>query len=417
MPKERSLAVVGAGAAGLCAAIWAARSGLREGRVRLYDSRTKIGAKILLSGGTRCNVTHRSVKPSDYCGGAPHFIRHVLEAFTPERTREFFSELGVELALEPTGKYFPTTGKARTVLEALLRECDRLGVELVQERKITGVRPLEGGFRLEDAEGRVVRAERVILATGGLSLPETGSDGTGLKIARELGHAIVPTHPALTPLTTSEPLWKRLAGIALHVQLSLYARGRKIREVTGSLLFTHDGFSGPAPMDLSRHYLEARKEGTPEVRVKFLPGVDEPALIQALQSGRQREGLKSVRHYLAAAYGLPMQLAELVCRLSGLSGDSRLKEVTTLQRKALLKNLLDRPLEIDGTLGYRKAEVTAGGVQLSEVRVGTLESKKVAGLHFAGEILDVDGRIGGFNFQWAWSSGHVAGRACAEALG
>lgn len=416
MRTERSLAVIGAGAAGLSAAIWAARSGAAPGRVRLYDARPKIGAKILISGGTRCNVTNVAVRPSDYCGGAPHFVKHVLAAFTPERTREFFSGLGVDLVLEPTGKYFPSTHKARTVLEALCRECDRLGVELITGRRITGVRPLERGFALDDAEGRLAHAERVVLATGGLSLPETGSDGTGLRIARELGHTLVPTIPALTPLTTAEPFWKGLAGITLNVQLSLYVRGRKAHEVSGSFLFTHEGFSGPAAMDLSRHYLRAQADGPTEVRARFLPGVDERTLIEVLRMGREREGVRSVRHYLSSGYGLPQQLVEALCQLSGLSRDQRLKDVTTDQRKALVKNLLDRALDVDGTLGYRKAEVTAGGVDLTEVRAATLESKKVPGLHFAGEILDVDGRIGGFNFQWAWSSGHVAGRSCAEAL-
>ncbi|MCG3175600.1 MAG: hypothetical protein MOGMAGMI_00533 [Candidatus Omnitrophica bacterium] len=410
------LAVIGAGAAGLSAAIWAARSGLSGESIVLLDSRQRIGAKILISGGTRCNVTNRSVRPSDYSGGPRHFVKHVLEAFPPARTRAFFAEIGVELVLEPTGKYFPTTHKAATVLEALRREVDRLGIRLETGRRILTARRLGEAWVLEDAGGAHLRAERIVLCTGGLSLPETGSDGTGLRIARDLGHTLIATTPALTPLTTQDACWKTLAGLTLEAALSLYLRGRKAHEVSGSMLFTHEGFSGPAPMDLSRHYLRAAGDQAAEVRARFLPGLDESVLIEGLRAGRDHEGLRTVRHFLTERFGLALQLSELLCRRAGLERDERLKDLTTDHRKALVRQILDCPLGVDGTLGYRKAEVTAGGVDLAEVRASTLESRIAAGLHFAGEVLDVDGRIGGFNFQWAWSSGHVAGRACAEAL-
>ena len=198
------LAVLGAGAAGLMTAVQAKRANPAP-LVVLFDSRRKIGAKILISGGTRCNVTNRGVTAADYCGGPRHFIRHVFEAFTPEATIRFFEEIGVTLVLEPSGKYFPTTHSGRTVLEALVRECERRGVKLETGVRITDIRPQRGEFECRgETESQAVSflARRVVLCTGGLSYPETGSDGTGLRLAQKLGHTIVRTAPALTPLRT-----------------------------------------------------------------------------------------------------------------------------------------------------------------------------------------------------------------------
>jgi predicted Rossmann fold flavoprotein len=368
------LAVIGAGAAGLMTAISAARNSRRKDfSLVLFDSRKKIGAKILISGGTRCNVTNRKVSPSDYNGGKRHFIQHVFEAFTPEQTLAFFEEIGVPLVLEPTGKYFPTTHSGKTVLEALMREAERLGVQLITDEKIVDV---QAGFLLSSETGKTFHARRIVLCTGGLSLPETGSDGTGLRLAEKLGHTIVRTAPALTPLLSEDEDWKALSGVTLEdVRLDFYLGGRKKASSRGGFLFTHFGFSGPAALDISRHVALADPKEKPQVIADFLPSG--PAQI------------------------LPKRFYETAKRKCGTAFPSKISHY---------------PLEVTGIYGYKKAEVTAGGVDLNEVDVSTLESKKVKGLFFAGEILDVDGRIGGFNFQWSWSTGALAGKAAVKNL-
>jgi len=403
------VAVVGAGAAGLIAAISAARA--KPGaKILLLDSRAKIGAKILISGGTRCNVTNRQVIPSDYQGAPPHAVRHVLEAFSPEKTRRFFSEIGVELVLEPTGKYFPTTHSGRTVLDALVREVRRSGV-MLETARVTGVFPRDGGFLLRGEGDFEFPTRRVILATGGLSLPETGSDGKGIEIARGLGHAIVPTFPALTPLLTDDEGWRSLSGITLEAALAFYAKGKKKASAKGSFLFTHFGFSGPSALDISRYWAAADPADEPSVEADFAPDVEIGQLGRRFEAFRKAGGARYLKTFFAEELGLPDRFAEVFLEKCGV--DPRMPVRTLKEAGRLLHLLQHAPLEVNGVYGYKKAEATAGGVDLREVRVATMESKRVAGLHFAGEILDVDGRIGGFNFQWAWSSGWIAGRAAA----
>lgn len=397
------------------ASIQAAKSG--RGLVHLYDSRKKIGAKILISGGTRCNVTNVAVKVSDYFGGAKHFIRHVFEAFTPAETIHFFKELGVELVLEPTGKYFPVTGSGRTVLDALLGEAERAGVVLETPFRVRKARPRDDHFECTGVTGEdhgketVFRARRLILCTGGLSLPETGSDGAGLEIARSLGHTIVPTAPALTPLTTQDGLWPSLSGVSLETRLDFYLKGKKTAEARGAFLFTHNGFSGPAALDISRHYTVADAGDGPMIKASFLPRLNEEILRNSLKSIADTPG--DIFRFMADRHALPRRFAETLIEKCGWTGRKRLP---VGWRSKFVQSLLNYPLEVSGVIGYKKAEVTAGGVFLNEVHVATMGSKKVKGLYFAGEILDVDGRIGGFNFQWSWSTGAIAGRSAMKSL-
>lgn len=411
------VAVVGAGAAGLMTAISTART--RTGlAVVLFDTRGKIGAKILISGGTRCNVTNAVVKPSDYEGGPAHFVQHALEAFSPKEARAFFEALGVELVLEPTGKYFPVTNSGKTVLEALTKETARLGVKLEAGRRVTRAEKQEDAFRLtvEGDEGTThVRARRVVLCTGGLSYPETGSDGTGYRVAAALGHALVPTRPALTPLLTDDPQWTSLSGVTLDARLSFYVGGRKSAERMGSFLFTHAGFSGPAALDISRFVASAPASLRPEVRASFLPRDTAPETRARLDRAASDYPHKKLKNFLANE-GLPLSLVAILAGKAGLDGEAPLRSLRDRDRGRLIHAVFEAPLGVTGVVGYKKAEVTAGGVDLKEVRVATMESRLVPGLYFAGEILDVDGRIGGFNFQWAWSTGTIAGRAAAKSL-
>jgi len=411
------IVVVGAGAAGLMAAIAAARQGPSKIKILLLDSRQKIGAKILMSGGSRCNVTHVRVTPQDYEGGPRHAVKHVLEAFTPTQTIEFFEAIGVPLVLEPTGKYFPATHSGKTVLEALLAEVERLGVMLKTGISVAEIKKTGDVFCLKGSDNHFeIAAKRVVLATGGLSYPQTGSDGAGLDIAKTLGHSIVRTTPALTPLTSTDEDWRSLSGVALDARLSFFESGKKRADRAGALLFTHFGFSGPVALDISRFVSGADPKNQFEIQASFLPSETEESLKKTWMRAIVRYPARLVRNFLTDEFSLPARFVSTFLRKTALDGSVTLKRYSTVSRGCLIHALLNCPLAVTGVMGYQKSEVTSGGVNLKEVKAATMESKIVSGLYFGGEILDVDGRIGGFNFQWAWSSGTLAGRSAAESI-
>lgn len=412
MDDSPELVVVGAGAAGLATAIFSAR--LKPGlRVVLLDGAAKIGAKILVSGGGRCNVTHEAVEAADFWGGSPHVVRRVLSALPVDRTVAFFREIGVALHVEDRGKLFPDSDSARTVLDALLGEARRLGVDLRSSHRVTALSRHDDRFRLASSGGEM-SARKVVLSTGGLSLPKTGSDGLGYQLAGSLGHTIVPTTPGLEPLLLEGDFHTPLSGIAHPVEIAVRVPGRKAAVLEGPMLWTHFGVSGPAALDASRHWQRARIEGVDvAVTANLIPGHDFPALEEKLLQLARSQPRTSFRNALSTL--LPAKVADAVLARLKLRGDTTLANVSREDRRVLVKALLEWPLPVTGGRGYTFAEVTAGGVPLSEVDPSTLESRRCPGLYFAGEILDVDGRLGGFNFQWAWSSAWVVASAIARA--
>jgi predicted flavoprotein YhiN len=425
----------GAGAAGLTAAISAARAGAR---VTLLNAHPRVGLKILMSGGTRCNVTHATVSERDFQGGSPNVIRRVLRAFPVAQTLEWFErELGVSLKLEETGKYFPTSDDAQTVLDALLAAASRAGAVLRSGERVVRLERAGAAWRAglqhvsssaEFGEGvggtgattfalpaveveEWEEADAVVLATGGLSFPRTGSDGTGYALALSLGHTLVPTVPALTPLVAVDPMCRSAQGVTLDAELAQWVEGRLESRVRGSLLFAHFGVTGPAALDLSRRW--HRAEGKPRrVTLSFAPGESYEQLERTWVDYAAANPRRGVRTWLAER--LPERVADLLTTESGLGG-AAMSQIPRERRAVLLRGLVERDIGVTGTLGYEKAEVTAGGVPLSEVDASTLESRLAPGVWLCGEILDVEGRLGGFNFQWSWSSGTVAGRAAADA--
>ncbi|MBI3268972.1 MAG: aminoacetone oxidase family FAD-binding enzyme [Planctomycetes bacterium] len=424
-PADADVAVVGAGAAGLMAAIAAGEAGAR---VLLFNAHAKVGLKILMSGGTRCNVTHERVGPESFHGGSRNAVGLVLKAFPAETTRAWFEGIGVALKVEPGGKLFPVTDSAQTVLDALVARAGAAGVRTLAGAKVTAVRRdaasagAAGTFVLETPGGSHT-ARAVILTTGGLSFPKTGSDGSGYELARSLGHSLAATTPALTPLVLAGELHTRLQGLTLPAALTLRVGGKKEATCAGSLLFTHFGLSGPAALDLSRHWLRVPEGLERRVEVHFLPGPDlrraeEPgglperaALEAAWLAAAAADPRATVQSHLTAQ--LPVRLVRELAAASGVDHARPLGQVPKDARRRLLEQVLALPVEVVSALGYEKAEVTAGGVPLSEVDPRRMASRSCPGLHLAGEILDVDGRLGGYNFQWAWSSGQVAGRAAA----
>ena len=409
---QADIAVVGAGAAGLMAAIQAGR--LAPGlAVVALDGARKLGAKILVAGGGRCNVTHERVTERDFSGSTPAAIRRVLRRFDVPEVVAFFRELGVTLRREKTGKLFPTTDRARSVLDALLHSAEASKIDLVHPWRVESLEAADGGFLLRGGSASLA-ARRVILATGGRSYPRTGSDGHGYALARGLGHSITPLLlPALVPLRLpADHFLCRLSGVAAEAEVSLRSGGgRRLARFRGPVLCTHFGVSGPAILDASRHFLHARAaDPGATLALSFRPG-EGPEDVDAALVARASEGAPR------ALQGRPPErLARALCEQAGLDPGRPLHQVPREARRRLVRSLTALPLPIVGDRGFEHAEATAGGVPLAELRLETLESRRCPGLHLCGEICDVDGRIGGFNFQWAWASGFVAGVGAASAL-
>jgi len=403
------LAVVGAGAAGLMAAVQAGRAAQGRGErlsIVALDGAATIGAKVLVAGGGRCNVTHDVVDEAAFSGSTPAAIRKVLRRFGVDATIRFFAEQGVALKREETGKLFPVTDRARTVLDALLSAARNAGVEVVHPWRVEDVSRAEGGFVLRGPAG-TISARRVILATGGRSLPKSGSDGHGFELARRLGHTTTPRIlPALVPLVLVEDCFvRRLAGVTLPAAITLRSgTGKALRSFTGSMVCTHFGISGPPVLDVSRYWLDARMDDpAAHLGVDWLPELGESGLREELA---KRGGIP-VGAVLRSR--LPERLAEALCKEAGVDRDASFHRLSREARRTLAQTVCAYRLPVTGDRGFTHAEVTAGGVPLSQTVLQTLESRVCPGLHLAGEILDVDGRIGGFNFQWAWASGFVAG--------
>ena len=412
MDDQCDIAVVGAGAAGLATGIFAAEAAPR--RVVVLDGAAKIGAKILISGGGRCNVTHDVVRPDDFNGARP-VVRNILAAFDEHATQQWFASLGVPLKREDTGKLFPVSDSARTVLDALLRRCAALGIGIREQHRVSDVALTDcGTFNIVHQHG-LLHAARVIMATGGCSLPRTGSDGGGWEIVRRLGHTVTPTFPALVPLVLQGGFHAALSGLSQPVELSTFADGALIDRRTGSLLWTHFGVSGPVVMDASRHWVIAHAGGRrAEMRCNFLPGQSFEQVERLLIDATTVRPRVSMQRLLAER--LPDRLATALLVTAGVDPGVRAAQLSRPQRRALVHTLTAFVLPVERARGWDFAEVTAGGVPLAEIDYRTMASRRVEGLHLVGEMLDCDGRIGGFNFQWAWATGYVAGRAAASAV-
>ncbi|MEM8739150.1 MAG: aminoacetone oxidase family FAD-binding enzyme [Planctomycetota bacterium] len=414
---EIDVAVVGAGAAGLFAAIFTGRAASAGTRVVAFDGAKRLGAKILIAGGGRCNVTHDVVRPDDYAAGpgsSRNAVKKVLRSFTVEETIDFFRGRGVELKREDTGKLFPTTDRARTVLNALLEACYEAGAELRTEHRVTAIKRREAhnDFQIATTRGETT-ARRVVLSTGGLALPKTGSDGFGYHLARSLGHTVTPTWPALVPLVLPQQHWlTALKGIAIDAELKITEPNRKvIKRQAGAMLLTHFGLSGPAAMDISRYFaghyekLEAKK-----LFANLLPRHTGESFEQHVIEQTRTHPRRSVLQLIQPHF--PDRLSKaLLLHGAFLDPSLPLAQLRKEDRRTLVQTLTALPLPVTADRGYAYAEVTAGGVPLSEVNLSTMASRVCPGLYLAGELLDVDGRIGGYNFQWAWCTGRLAGRA------
>lgn len=403
--------VIGAGAAGLMAAIFAA-SDARD--VVLIERTRDGGRKILISGGGRCNVLPSSLSPTQFVSdSSPNMLRRLLLSWPlAEQQRYFEQDLRIPLALEPeTGKLFPASNRARDVRDALVRRARDAGVSVRFDTLVRDVRAARpgAGWHVLLADGTHLDAAAVVIATGGLSVPQTGSEGTGLRVLARLGHTIHETYPALTPLTAVPPVHAELAGISLHVSLTApLPKGRF--ETAGGFLFTHRGYSGPAVLNMSHLPVRAHAAGQ-----------SQPVLVQwTARAASDWERL--LREQGAGTVGpllrreLPVRLADALLVAASVDPDRPLAELRREERTRIVAALARYPLPWTGHEGYRKAEVTGGGVALGEVDPRTLESRLHPGLYICGEVLDAFGPIGGYNFAWAWATGRAAGVAAGRAV-
>lgn len=397
-----SVAVVGAGAAGLVAAIFAASQGAD---VLLIERTADGGRKILISGGGRCNVLPSVPAPERFVTDSrAHLMRHMLKSWPLHEQRAFFErDLGIPLALEEaSGKLFPQSNRARDVRDGLVSLARHRGVRLQFNTLVTGIEAAAPGFTLRTPAGEIT-AMRVILATGGLSVPATGSDGTGLRIAETFGHQMVGTYPALTPLLGNPAAGHiALAGVSLNARLRAKS-GRRTVETFGGFLFTHHGYSGPSVLDISHVVtrnadVAIRAQWSPLGGREWTAEFDAPSASVASLLGRH----------------VPARLAEQLMSDAGVPADRRTSGLRRSERTALIDKLTSYDLPVTGDEGYKKAEVTGGGVALDDINRRTLESKRCPGMYLCGEILDAFGPIGGHNFAWAWATGRAAGLAATE---
>lgn len=408
--STQPIVVIGAGAAGALAAIFAAR----KGRHVLLLERTRDGGrKILISGGGRCNILPSVVDADQYVtASSANILRKLLRSWPVDQQRCFFEEeVGIPLSLEEeTGKLFPASNRARDVRDGLLRLAQVEGVSLRFGQTVVGLRPpdADASWRVILDKGDSIPAGAVILATGGLSVPATGSDGTGLRIVQQLGHTLNRTYPALTPLTAYPPSHAGLAGVSLEVQIEAPRTKPRLR-TRGGFLFTHRGYSGPAVLNVSHVAVTARADGRPgePLRVQWSAAIDAPAWEQLLIQTGSGAVVSLLRHHL------PARLAEQLLQEAQVDGSRTLSQLRREERVRLVEMLTRYPLPWTGDEGYKKAEVTGGGVPLGEVDSRTLESRIAPGLYLCGEILDAFGPIGGYNFFWAWATGRLAGLGSA----
>ncbi len=429
-PCAVDIAVIGGGAAGLLAAI---RAGELGASVVVLEKNRRAGAKILISGGGRCNVTttrEGAALLRSFRAPQDEFLRFAFKALPPARVRTWFEERGVALVEEPGEKVFPQAGRSSVVLDALLRALQGAGADL---REQCGLQALELAsveetarsgageqhrFVLQTACG-VFRARRVILATGGRSWPRAGTTGDGYKVAANLGHSISAQFAALAPLLVDDRDLRALSGLSVEdAAVSVQNADGNWQRFVAPLLFTHEGLSGPGPMDVSGE-IEAQlaAQGAAQhgvtIEIDFVAAIPEATLDQQLAAAARATD-RSVEALLPA--GLPQRLRAVLLERSGLDPAMRSSTLRREQRAALLRTLKHCAVVVRRSRGFDHAEVTRGGVALAEIDPRSMESRLMPGLHLCGEVLDIDGPIGGFNFQAAFSTGWVAGESAARGI-
>lgn len=407
---NKKVVVVGGGASGLAAAIAAAMEGAS---VTILEHTGRVGKKLLSTGNGKCNLTNLSMPEGAYRGRHPEVAAQVIEQVTVADTIKFFEELGI-LTMDKNGYIYPNSGQASSVLDVLRSETERLGVKVICDCKVTGIAGDKSKKNLRISAGKeIYQADAVILAAGSKAFPSSGSDGSGYVLAEKLGHHVIKPLPALVQLRCRETYYKQLAGVRTDVKVGLISEGKVIAEDQGELQLTDYGISGIPVFQVSRFASEALDRGKGvAARIDFLPAVSEPDLERMMEARLKRLGYKEAGEFLTGV--LNHKLSQVLLKLAGISLHQKAEQLDKKQVKRLIKQIKFYETEITGTNPFANAQVCCGGVDTSEIDPQTMQSRLVAGLYLAGEILDIDGICGGYNLQWAWSSGILAGKSAGK---
>ena len=400
------IAVIGGGASGLTAAISAAREGAE---VVILERCDRVGRKILATGNGRCNYTNINADIDNYHGGASEFIGYAKKHFWVKETKAFFEELGMLTKIESGGKAYPYSLQASAVLDVLRFEAERLGVKIITDFEAQEVKKNNKGFEIVSYNGNKHFCDKVILSAGGKASPSLGSNGSGYEIAKKLGHHITKLFPALVQVKTETTLVKALKGIKLDAKVRYSRKGKILSESMGELLFCDYGVSGPAVFNISRQCSEF---GDGELLIDLLPEMSRDKLLPILKNRCSRE--RTLENYFVGM--INKKLGMTVMKYAGVLPYSRSADTLANEEiNRLADSLKCFKLKVTGTMSWNNAQVTAGGIVTSEVNPRTLESKLCKGVFITGEILDIDGDCGGYNLQWAWTSGYMAGKiSCAS---
>jgi flavoprotein family protein len=404
---KTEIAVIGGGASGLMAAITAKKLGKE---VIILERKDRILKKVLITGNGRCNITNVNANISNYFGKNISSVENILNRFTPHDTMDFFNELGIVCNEENRGKVYPLSGQASSVVDALRFEAEKLGIKIETEFYVRKIEKDGFKFKIYSEDKKKIEAGRVILAAGGQSYPELGSNGSGFELAKELGHSVTKLSPSIVQLKTEKNQVKGLQGIKTDVAVTAYGDNKKICTYDGELLFTDYGISGNVVFNIS--FVMPLYKNV-EFEIDFMEKFDYNELYEMLKERKRILSHLTMENYFNGM--INKKLGQFLSKVSGIEKLSKpVKDLNDSDIRKLCTVLKKYRVKILETTGFKNAQVTAGGVSLDEVNIETLESKIVKGLYFSGEVLDVYGECGGFNLQWAWASGHIAGENAAK---
>ena len=404
---KTEIAVIGGGASGLMAAITAKKSGKE---VIILERKDRILKKVLITGNGRCNITNVNANISNYFGKNISSVENILNRFTPHDTMDFFNELGIVCNEENRGKVYPLSGQASSVVDALRFEAEKLGIKIETEFYVRKIEKDGFKFKIYSEDKKKIEAGRVILAAGGQSYPELGSNGSGFELAKELGHSVTKLSPSIVQLKTEKNQVKGLQGIKTDVAVTAYGDSKKICTYDGELLFTDYGISGNVVFNIS--FVMPLYKNV-EFEIDFMEKFDYNELYEMLKERKKIMSHLTMENYFNGM--INKKLGQFLSKVSGIEKLSKpVKDLNDSDIRKLCTVLKKYRVKILETTGFKNAQVTAGGVSLDEVNAETLESKIVKGLYFSGEVLDVYGECGGFNLQWAWASGYIAGENSAK---